>query len=630
VHALSYYRQIYQTLDRPIILCDAELHILSLNPAAEIVTGWLDNQARHISIKRILRDFPPRHTLYSEQNTTCLCRLTVHPEHNQISLTIQPLRGQNGRIEAFSLWLEPPAPATAKPTDSLVSGRNPANHLFEQLNLGFWSFEVQSGTLTLASEACAKLLGVSPASLRENPLQWKAQLHRDDIKRVTRIERQVLTGKAAQEDFRLRQPDGSYKWLRAHLIPVLGESGRLLRLDGIAVDITALRQAESALAEATKQAEADQEQYSSFLATLGHELRSALHNIQALADMLQHTISDDRRRSLQEISGHSARLLALAGDILELANLGAGKITLTEHPFSLTDFVAEIMRRAEPLGRSKGLVVTASLKPDQPVLLLGDAPRLRQILLTLTNYVLHAICAGPITLRVQCRAASSRSMQLRFEISNAPAAALLHRHESLFHALAKQAGGSDFHPGRDLGLTVAKRLTELMNGALGFDGCLSKKFSLWLELELPLALSADTPCSHPGPPRGHILLIEDNPSLLHLATLVFQRLGHDICTAVNGQEALDKLQHRSFDAIFIDCHLPDMDALEAIRLIRSQEKNHDKHTPIIVFTTLRGTTCALPFTQAGADDFIGKPIDQSRLLAILSRWLPQQAQLTMS
>lgn len=619
------FRQTYHLLDQPVILCDQDNHVIAMNSAAERLTGWREEQACNISIKRILRDYPCRQMLAKETSYRCQCRLTTHPEHIQIPVVIHALPASDRAPAGFVLFLDAPVTNPApEPQTKPHRPVNPANNIFEHLSLGFWSFDIPTGTLTMASQACANLLGISPAELRQDPLRWKTLLHPEDAKRVIRMERQVLKGSSVQEDFRITPPDGSTHWLRAHIIPVLDPAGRLLRLDGLAVDISDLRKAESALVEATTQAEAVVEQKSVFLAGLSQDLQSPLLSIGSLAELLvRMDLPESSLPIAEEIHHLTQNLLTVANDLQSLAKLTTGKLALDYHPFSLASLAHATIPYQKNTVTAKGIRLQITSDIPEEVVILGDFSRLRQVIICLTHYVLH-YCHSP-ALQFQWRYTPTDHTEGRLQLTFSAKPPLGHRanRTSTF-----SVGTSSTLAMPALDLSISQHLLRLMRGTLTITD--NQTYGLSLEFTLPLTVvsSHRSPAAAVSPTVSlarRILIIDDTPSSLQALSIFLHHHGHVVDISSTGRDGLEKLVERPYDLVFIDCHLPDMDALAAARMIRSLDQQTKPKTPLILLTSLDSPLFRIPFAAAGINDFLCRPIQPHCLRELLQRWLPEKA-----
>ncbi len=468
------------------------------------------------------------------------------------------------------------------------------------------------GSITSLNRAAERAFGHRPGRIPGATLpDLLAPEHREAAARL--LARLAAGESLPPFDLDLATPAGGRRTLEigAHL---LRRPGRPPEIQGIARDVTGrVREAAEAAARAR----------SEFLANLSHEIGTPLSGLVRLAEVLRDTpLDDEQRECLGNIRGTAELLLTVLGGFQDSPKIESGSLALEEAPFALRPFLEDSLRALLVRADREGPVVVRDVRPDVPEWVVGDALRLRQILLNLMGNAMRITGRGGISVAVECAERGAAGVLLRFSVAEAAAGGVVpDRHAGICEALEQAGGSATRRPGgAGLGLAMSARLTALMGGGLRVDSRAGEGSTFTFTARLRIAGA-----EHAGPPPPvprrplRILLAGDNPVNRKLAKLLLEKQGHSVAVAANGAGALRASAREDFDLCLMDVQMPEMDGLACARAVRDRERGKRRRLPIVAMSARALESERERCLAAGMDAYVSKPVGVKELAEAIER-----------
>jgi PAS domain S-box-containing protein len=430
--------------------------------------------------------------------------------------------------------------------------------------------------------------------------------------------------------------------LHTKKIPICDAKGAPQYLLGISEDITQRKEADQALIQARTAAEEASKTKSDFLANMSHEMRTPLTAIVGISDYLLRTDLRVEQQELIQRCMHAADgLLRLIEDLLLAAKTESGTLHVISESFPLRDIVVEATDLLRTEAERKHLPLVLELSPSLPTHVLGDAHRIQQVLLNLIRNAIKFTDRGRITVAVTAACDSRRAHLIQFTVADT-GVGIDHSHYPMIFERFTQA---DSHANRQyggvgLGLSISKRLVELMGGRIWIESEKGKgsrfSFTVPLQSQPQGERQAQTASSPPipavrtqnsasnGSQRGlNILVAEDSIESQEIVRLYLRSTPHHLHCANSGNRVLTLFKEGRYDLVFMDLHMPEMDGLTATRHIRAWETAQGRaRCPIVALTANGMLKAQRESLEAGCDELLTKPIKMESLLAAIQRYIP--------
>ncbi|MFO1384927.1 MAG: PAS domain S-box protein [Chitinivorax sp.] len=505
----------------------------------------------------------------------------------------------------------------------------------------------QQGRIELVNSQTETLFGYSRDELLGQPIDILVPVRfragHGSLRSGYLAQPQTRSMGSGRDLFALRK-DGSEFPVEIGLNPFVSDSGTLV-LSSI-IDISARKQAQLQLQQQAEQLATANRYKSEFLANMSHELRTPLNSILILSEQLrdnaQGNLTGKQLEHVDVIYRSGNDLLSLINDILDLSKIEAGQVVVAQEPISLQEVSASLRRVFAPLAERKRLGFQIEIDPDVPAQFQSDFQRLLQIMKNLIANAIKFTERGSVRLLIQVapdQALQAPAIRLLLRVIDTGPGVPPDKQELIFQAF-QQADGSTSrqYGGTGLGLTISRQLAALLGGEITLNSQPGQgsEFVLSLPVQtilpplvelapppvprasvvppLPASAAADT-----GLGRGRLLLVDDDVRNIYAMTSMLEQEGFDVLCARNGADALRLLaQESGIRLVLMDMMMPVMDGDTAIRRMRHELK---LSLPVIAVTACAMKGDREKSLDAGADDYLPKPVTRSDMLNVINRWL---------
>ncbi|MBF0213686.1 MAG: response regulator [Magnetococcales bacterium] len=391
-----------------------------------------------------------------------------------------------------------------------------------------------------------------------------------------------------------------------------------------------------ALIQARLDAEEANKTKSAYLATMSHEIRTPLNGMIGMAELLAELdMADPGREYVQSLLTAGRSLLSIIDDVLDYSKIEADRLLLESIPVDPHALLRDLSWLFKGFAGKREIDFHPSIADNLPDWILGDPTRLRQILVNLLSNAVKFTPKGRVTLSATPLSDPTMGRVIRFEVRDTGVGISQEQFARLFQAFEQaDRSTSRRYGGSGLGLAITRKLVELMHGRIEVESTpgVGSRFVVLLPMVIcdpPERSAADASLlEDPGFARGaRILVAEDDPINRAVLRGMLKRFDLHVEFAESGRQALEILERSSFDLIFMDCQMPEMDGYAACRAIRERESRQDRHLPIVAMTAYALQEDRERCLAAGMDDYLAKPVTRRGIQSAILRWLTHEEPL---
>jgi len=484
------------------------------------------------------------------------------------------------------------------------------------------------GIIETWNEGAARIKGYSSAEvIGKNFSIFYCEKARANAVPARELEIARTEGKCETEGWRMRK-DGSMFWASVLITPFYDRTGKLRGYCKVTRDMTKQREMVEELERARDKAIEASSLKSAFVANISHELRTPLAGILGMNQVLLYKDLDPEERHIAEVVQESSKsLLNIVNDLLDLSKMEAGTLKLKNAPMTLPVVVEEATTLLQAAAVSKAIVLNTIIDGQLPAGIIGDAERVKQILLNLIGNAVKFTQQGHVTTTVNLVDQQADHVRVCFTVVDTGVGIPEESQSKLFRPFVQaDVSTTRQFEGTGLGLAISKNLVTKMGGQIGFSSKEGVGSTFWFTIPFQIAREQPIPLNRKTTTRfahnAKVLIVEDNPVLSEMAKRQLQNIGLSSDLAASGEEALRLLGAAKYDAVLMDCHLPGIDGFETSVRLRKSEIGIGRRTPIIAITAGAMAADEARCRAAGMDDYLAKPFTVEDLRSKLIRWIP--------
>ena len=460
---------------------------------------------------------------------------------------------------------------------------------------------------------------------------WRKHIYPLDLSKFDSALVEHLAGRAPFDvEYRLITTQNEIRWIRSRGRAVFNEKGQPIMMSGSNMDITEVKRAEERVIQAKEQAEKANRAKSEFLSSMSHELRTPLNAILGYTQLFEYdgNLKPQQIDNVREIRRAGEHLLQLINDVLDLAKIESGNMTVSLEPVLVSRLITECFTLVQPQADAKGVRLSSLLAEFSDTYVIADHVRFKQALLNLlSNAVKYNYVGGEVEVKL----VAQPGQQLRISVRDTGRGIPLQRQSEVFQPFNRLSAENTTIEGSGVGLVITKQLVEMMQGRLDFTSAEGMGTTFWIDLPMATEWNAEstvrtissqdyTPAILNVQRRCKVLYVEDNPTNVRLLQQIFARYPQlELDIAEEAFLGIYKARSLLPDLVILDINLPGMDGYDVLSVLKT-----DPDTRGIPVVGLSAN--AMPYDiergrSAGFFDYLTKPVDIHRLIDVFNKLL---------
>lgn len=507
-------------------------------------------------------------------------------------------------------------------------------------NIGVWDWDIKRDLL-IWDESMYRLYGIQMGDFEAVYKAWINTVHPNDRKRADGEIQAALRGEREYEpEFRIINPDGSIRHIKANSHTYRDEAGNPIRMVGTNIDITELKTAELELIHyrdhleetiadrtlelevAMREAKAANHAKSAFLSNMSHEIRTPMNSVLGFAQLLERdpSLTPEARTKVSAILKSGDHLLSVINDILEMSRIEAGHVELRIEPVDLPGLMEDIALMFRLRAEEKGLAFTLNQSASLPQYVKTDLGKLRQIVINLLGNAIKFTNQGAVYLQIEAKANDTvciKVMDTGMGMSELEI-------PKLFQPFERTIRGEDIGGGTGLGLAISRSYAHLMGGEITVDSRLGEGSSFTFEFCAPTAVVP----SRPGVGEGravklserqgniHLLIVDDQRSIRTMLKQMLEPLGFTVDTVESGEAALELLKTKPTQVVLLDMVMPGLSGIETAQIIR---RSYSRESIVIIGISASAFEEERKlYIDSGINAFVAKPFKEKEITDALA------------
>ncbi len=520
--------------------------------------------------------------------------------------------------------------------EKLILSQKLLNESQKMAKIGSWEFDLISNKLYWSDELY-NIFEIDKSAKENLAETYRSKLTIEDINHFDQlVDRTIKEKKSYEVEHPFTLAGNRKKWLLGSGEPLINESGEVIKIRGVARDITAQKERDAAI-KAKELAELANQAKSEFLANMSHEIRTPLNGVIGFSDLLLKTNLDENQKVYMNNINHSANLLLeIINDILDFSKIESGKFELFFEPVNIRTLAQRVVDLFKSHAMNKNIELNLIIDPNVPEWIVADIVRLKQILVNLIGNAVKFTNFGEVLLQIeQIKSVKNKFSTLRLSVIDTGIGIKEENLNKIFQSFVQEdVSTSKKFGGTGLGLSISNKILEKWNSKIEVNSIHGEgsNFNFTITFEIPKSSKNDKKNSNHSnqivnfetnkfSQKLNILIVEDNMINMLLCKKMIQSIlpNSTIFQAENGQKALEILDKELVNLILLDIQMPEKNGYETTLEIRKNEKL--KNLPIIALTAGIMVGEKEKCLDYGMDDYISKPFKLTELQTIINKYI---------